>query len=362
MIESCIPLEPEEGNWTAKRMLAERFGDVFKVSKSWIDKVSSGPIIKPGDREALQQLADDLESCEIALKATGRMLQVNNEDRLVRILERCPGFVKSRWQSRVREIRVEGREPNVQDVRRLVRTASLEKNDPVFGALMDVGGKDIMTKTGGKIQRYATVGLTLQRAMNFSVQSRDENAKDGGKNVNCYYCNNNHKIDSCDDFKKLNGEEMFRFIRAKKLCDNCLSLFHFAAGCKRKHECTMRGCEVKRKHITSMHNAIVGFEQRRNEQPKRITGEDIRDGAHSQKQFVGLTSQTWAGCHTQALPIVPVKVKARGKEKIIETYALLDSRSTATFCSDSLLKRLGLSLKLYSRLQYVNLETEDPML
>ena len=72
---------------------------------------------------------------------------------------------------------------------------------------MDVGGKDFMTKPGGKIQRYATVGLTLQRAMNFSEQSRDENTKDGGKNVNCYYCNNNHKIDSCDDFKKLNGEE-----------------------------------------------------------------------------------------------------------------------------------------------------------
>ena len=90
-----------------------------------------------------------------------------------------------------------------------------------------------------------------------------------------------------------------------------------------------------------MHNAIVGFEQRRNKQPKRITGEDIRDGARSQKQFVGLTSQTGAGCHTQALPIVSVIIKARGKEKIIETYALLDSGSTATFCSDSLLKRLG---------------------
>ena len=34
-------------------------------------------------------------------------------------------------------------------------------------------------------------------------------------------------------------------------------------------------------------------------------------------------------------------VKARGKEKIIETYALLDNGSIATFCSDSLLKRLG---------------------
>ena len=148
-------------------------------------------------------------------------------------------------------------------MRRFVRTVSLEKNDPVFGALMDVGGKNFTTKTGGKILRHATARPILQRDMKFSVQSRDENTKDGGKNVNCYYCNNNNKIDSFDDLKKLNGEEKFEFIRAKKLCDNCLSSCNFATGCKRKHECTIQGCKINRKHITSILNAIVGFEQRR---------------------------------------------------------------------------------------------------
>jgi len=338
VIESCILLEPEEGYWKAKKMLAERFGDVFKVSKSWIDKVSNGPIIKFSDREALQELTDDLESCEITLKATGRMTQINNEDRLIKILERCPGFVKSRWQSRVQEIRTEGREPNIQDVRRLIRTVALEKNDPVFGALMDGGGTNVRAKPGGKTLRNATVKPTLQRSMNFSVQSRYESSKDVGKNVNCYYCNSNHKVDSCEEFKNLNGEEQFKFIRAKKLCDNCLSSFHFAAGCKRKRECTVQGCEIKRKHMTSIHNAVLAFEERRNEQCKGMAN---ADNAHNQRQFAGLVRQTGAGCHNQALSIVPVKVKAKGKKKIIETYALLDSGSTATFCSDNLLKRLG---------------------
>ena len=97
LMESCILLEPQEGYWTAKRMLAARFGDVFKVSKSWVDKVSNGLIIKLGDREALQELVDDLESCEITLKATGIMVQINKEDRLVNILGKCPAFIKSRW-------------------------------------------------------------------------------------------------------------------------------------------------------------------------------------------------------------------------------------------------------------------------
>ncbi len=108
LIESCIVLEAKEGYLKAKKMLAERFGDVFNVSNSWTKKVSNWHVIKPGDREALLELADDLESCEMTLKVTGRLMQINNEDRLVKILVRCPGFVKSRWQSHVQEIRRKG--------------------------------------------------------------------------------------------------------------------------------------------------------------------------------------------------------------------------------------------------------------
>ena len=60
--------------------------------------------------------------------------------------------------------------------------------------------------------------------------------------------------------------------------------------------------------------------------------------------FVGLArgnSQTWAGCETIALSIVPVKVKGRGKGRIIETCALLGNGSTATFCTEQLLEDLG---------------------
>ena len=43
----------------------------------------------------------------------------------------------------------------------------------------------------------------------------------------------------------------------------------------------------------------------------------------------------------KALPIVPVKVKGRGSSEIITTYALLDTGSTSTWCSESLAKKLG---------------------
>ena len=46
-----------------------------------------------------------------------------------------------------------------------------------------------------------------------------------------------------------------------------------------------------------------------------------------------------------ALPIVPVKVRAKGNPGFIETYALLDNGSNSTFCSLSNLENLGFSGK-----------------
>ena len=114
-------LDPEEGYKEAKRLLSERFGDKYKVTTCWITKVSDGPVLKSGDREALLDLADDLENCEITLKATGRLTQINNEDRLVKIMQCCPSYFKSRWQTKVQEIRHEGCAPNVDDVCQLIR-------------------------------------------------------------------------------------------------------------------------------------------------------------------------------------------------------------------------------------------------
>lgn len=45
----------------------------------------------------------------------------------------------------------------------------------------------------------------------------------------------------------------------------------------------------------------------------------------------------------KALPIVPVRVKGRGRYDIITTYALTDNGSTSTWCSEGLAKRLGVA-------------------
>ena len=55
-----------------------------------INKLSEGPPINLNDHEALLDLADDFESCELTLAVVGRLNQINNEDKMLKILRRVP--------------------------------------------------------------------------------------------------------------------------------------------------------------------------------------------------------------------------------------------------------------------------------
>ena len=55
----------------------------------------------------------------------------------------------------------------------------------------------------------------------------------------------------------------------------------------------------------------------------------------------GMCSATGAGASASGLAIVPVNVRAKGKEKMFQTYAFLDPGSNTTFCTDKLIERLG---------------------
>ena len=59
---------------------------------------------------------------------------------------------------------------------------------------------------------------------------------------------------------------------------------------------------------------------------------------HVKESVVRLTE---AGASASGLAIVPVNVRAKGKEKMFQTYAFLDPGSNTTFCTDKLIERLG---------------------
>ena len=99
-VKCCGMMSGKDGYSKAKKVLEERFGEKYVVSNAWIEKLSQGPSINLNGREALLDLADDLESCELTLTVAGRLNQINNEDKMLKILRRVPLYLRSRWQKK----------------------------------------------------------------------------------------------------------------------------------------------------------------------------------------------------------------------------------------------------------------------
>lgn len=112
---------------------------------------------------------------------------------------------------------------------------------------------------------------------------------------------------------------------------NCLLPGHYAANCPRKSFCKVDGCEAKRS--TFLHP------------PSERTNNGVQSEDDAQNAYVntGKSSRalTGAGASVTGLPIVPVKVRAKESDTLIETYALLDGGSNTSFCSNQLMKQLG---------------------
>ena len=360
-IKSCGMLNGMQGYEKAKELLKERFGEKYVVSKPWIDKLSYGPPIRLNDSETLNDLADDLENCEITLKVSGRLDQVNSEDRMVQILQRMPPYLRSRWQKTVQEIRVCGRDHTFTDLKKLIRTAAKEKNDPVFGSILDPVFKQDRSKVKPRTRFSSTHAVhAAPTDLAYSPRYRVGNGRGFvpvrssvgltlKPSIKCFLCNGGHKLETCGQFKAKSREEKLKFVRDRKLCENCLSYSHFASGCKSPRSCTIGQCTIAHKHLQSLHDALVAsFRSRDGEgNNERFSGPSVdqRPAELHAQQSHHVMKRSVEAFHTKpeikALPIVPVKVKVRGKDVIVTTYAMLDSGSTSSWCSESLAKRLG---------------------
>ena len=71
-------------------------------------------------------------------------------------------------------------------------------------------------------------------------------------------------------------------------------------------------------------------------------GNAVSDAQNSFISADGQCASIGAGKSASALPIVPVRVKAKGSNTLIVTYTFLDRGSYTTFCSNKLVETLGI--------------------
>ena len=118
--------------------------------------------------------------------------------------------------------------------------------------------------------------------------------------------------------------------------------------CPKDTFCKVEGCTGK--HSTFLHHKTTPNDRDNNDEEasanKAVSKEppEHENGSRpANTGFVKMTSKSnyATSSSVTGLAIVPVRVKAKGRPEMVETYAFLDSGSNTSFCTESLLKKLN---------------------
>ena len=121
LIEFCLLLSPDEGYQKAKDILKDHFGRKNLIARSYMNKLHSDVSIKADDGKELIYLAHDLEECEFTFRCLNLHSYVNNFDNIVKIVNRLPYSIRTRWVRAAAESGKRGCEPSFNDLVEFVK-------------------------------------------------------------------------------------------------------------------------------------------------------------------------------------------------------------------------------------------------
>lgn len=147
--------------------------------------------------------------------------------------------------------------------------------------------------------------------------------------LTCVCCAQSHSLDDCQQFKRKKHRDKISLLKEKKLCFGCLHTGHMSRDCFKCLTCKSCG----ETHPSSLHIDKGDNVDTDTELSKR----HIATNTSASHETCG---HTGAGRECCFLSILSVKVKSVKGNWIVQTYAFLDSGSTATFCSERLMRRL----------------------
>ena len=362
LMSSCLSMQDARGYDEARKLLLERYGQPYKIATAFVDRLTNGPQLKAEDGSGLQRFSILLTSCKNTLGEIGYLSRLENPDTMRKIVERLPFSLKIKWRETVDSImQRDRRDVNLKDIAEFVETRARVTNHPIFGKVSNdsrrLDPSNNKRHSQHNVRSYATHGEQK------SPSSAETVGK--GKTIICPSCNANHWLSQCDKFKKMNVDERYKFVRIKKLCINCLTPDHFVRDCPKKSFCRIQDCLAK--HSTFLHLKTPGTRDQRQgkEENKESENRDKRDTSNEESnngyvKAMSSSANNSKGLSITGLAVVPVKVKAKGGHKTVETYAFLDTGSNTTFCTEQLMQQLGLEGK-NSTLSLTTLETANAL-
>ena len=98
LIEGCLHMDPEEGYSEARQLLQKEYGDPYKISTVYINKILRWAPIKLEDNQGLKRLSIFLTKCKIAMKNISCMCVLNHAPNMQAVVSKLPPNVQNKWR------------------------------------------------------------------------------------------------------------------------------------------------------------------------------------------------------------------------------------------------------------------------
>ncbi|XP_067626860.1 uncharacterized protein [Eurosta solidaginis] len=170
----------------------------------------------------------------------------------------------------------------------------------------------------------------------------------------CPICQGQHKPSECKRLTGATVADRWTLVKSRRLCFACLNGGHITSNCRRRKVCDIDGCS--RAHHKLLHES-------RSERPPAPSTSSSRSASlvtsrstsplnNARQQPLSDKGATVLSCSTNS-PKVKLLYRILpgtlyGKQRRVDTYALLDEGSSITMMEDSLVKELNLVGRSYS--------------
>lgn len=355
LMKSCLSMKDEEGYLKARQLLKERYGQDYKIATSYIERVTNGPPIKSENAAALQRFSALLRSCKNMLKDIGYLSKMENPDSMRRIINRLPFTLRRRWRDVADAITEEkSREVTIDDIPTFVESKARASSHPIFGNLSDEVRVNRKQETRGRRENNSRKNIAINR------DERRPPYTPTRSPIKCPGSDNSHWLSQCPQFRGMSLIQRFKLVRQKGLCDNCFTRGYRARSCPKQSFCTVQDC--KEKHSTFLHENTGNTNSLNKEKPhsgkapdspttRETKEENAKEEEPKTNSINGYVKSANGSTETSSngpaigLSIVPIKVRAVGSDRMVQTYAFLDTGWNTSFCSQKLMKQLNIEGK-----------------
>ena len=325
---------------TAMKLLEDRFGDSYVISEAFRNKLSTWPMVRPNDTNALLELSDFVKQCVEVKRHVPGLAILDDGQENQKLLRRLPWWFIAKWREKIVDYKesCNNQYPPFEMFSEFLQNRAKVASEPITAALAsksDSNPKQSQNTKAGNENKSKT-SLATQSQQPQKSQTTDSETK---KVYPCKFCNSSdHHLHECSKFTEIPWAERHEFVSKARLCFSCLRFGHAASKCRRRHTCST----CNKSHPTCLHKDTAPESKESGDNSDKDTVTHVVETKDNAQSDVVVNLDVIGQGGDYSTTIVPVWLSSKqDPEKEILVYALVDSMSDISFVLDDVYEQLN---------------------